>query len=148
MSSSAPDAPSAEHPMMVLMRQTDALSESLDQVEAAAADGGAPYDPEVHEAARQLLDFVGKLTIRQVAGPDYGTYHWVLTVTGTAAGRQSLLSERGVIRPEVDDTRQSLCDRIVARLCVESERATGTPYLDPKVLFFDLQPNDFTDLAP
>ncbi|WP_333745705.1 hypothetical protein [Streptomyces sp. IBSBF 2950] len=151
MSSDAPDAPAAEseHPMMVLMRQIRELSESLDRSEAAAADGGKPYEVEVHAAARELLGSVGKLTVRQVTEvTHHGAYHWVLTVTGTVVGRQALLSDRGVIRPEADETRESICDRLVTDLCAESERTTGTPYLDPKVLFFDLQPNALTDGAP
>ena len=134
--------------MMVLMREMRDLSAALDRGEIAAAEGGA-YDTDVHTAARQLLASVGKLTVRQVTEvTNQDVYHWVLTVTGTVAGRQSLLSDRGVIQPHADDTRQSLCDRIVARLCTESERSTGTPYLDPKVLFFDLQPNALTSSAP
>jgi hypothetical protein len=74
-----------------------------------------------------------------------GVYQWVLTLTGTVAGRQTLLGERGVIRPQADDTRQSICDRLVATLCADSERTTGKPYLDAKVLFFDLRPNALPD---
>jgi hypothetical protein len=132
--------------MLLLMRRIRGLSESLDRAEAAAAEGGKPYEPRVHEAARLLLGSVEKLTVRQVTEvSNQGVYQWVLTLTGTVAGRQTLLGERGVIRPQADDTRQSICDRLVATLCANSERTTGKPYLDAKVLFFDLQPNALPD---
>ncbi|MET9459971.1 hypothetical protein ABZY05_33615 [Streptomyces canus] len=144
MSSDAPIGPAAEaeHPMVVLMRKIRELTVSLDRAEVAAANSGKPYDTEVHDAARSLLCSVEKLTVRQVTEvTNHGSYHWVLTVTGTVAGRQTLLSDHGVIRPEAHDTRESICDRLITDLCTQSEQTTGNPYIDPKVLFFDLQPN-------
>ncbi|WP_030756497.1 hypothetical protein [Streptomyces sp. NRRL F-5135] len=148
MGSDEPDAHPVDlnHPAMVFMRQIQDLSESLDRAEAAAAESGQPYESEVHEAARLLLYSAGKFTIRQVTEvTNRNAFHWVLTVTGTVAGRQTLLGARGVVRPESDDTRQSICDRLVDSLCADSERATGKPYLDAKVLFFDLQLNVLPD---
>ncbi|MER5302159.1 hypothetical protein ABT039_22250 [Streptomyces lasiicapitis] len=151
MADDGPDAPAAEpeHPMIVLLRRIEALAGSLDQAEAAAAKEGRVHELEVHADARMLLASVEKLTVRQVAEvANHGAYHWALTVTGTVAGRQTLLSDHGVIRPTADDTRQSLCDRLVTTLCTESEQTTGKPYLDAKVLFFDLQPNSLPRPAP
>jgi hypothetical protein len=137
--------PEPEHPMRRLMREIDHLDAALTRVEQAAAAGGPPYDAEVHEAARRLLASADQVTVGQaasiLAAENRNTFHFVLTLTGTVDGRQRLVGDQGTVRLAGTDTRAAVCDRLVASLRAQTEKQTGKPFLDTRVLFFDLQPN-------
>lgn len=131
-----------DHLMMTLLRESDQLRRILDLREYEAADEIRPYDEALHRSARRLLEPVGQITVRMATeAANRGAYHWTLTLNGTIDGRQTLLGDRGVIRPEADETRESICDKLIATLTAAAEKKSGKPYRDPKVLFFDLQPN-------
>ncbi|MEU9014228.1 hypothetical protein AB0D12_31555 [Streptomyces sp. NPDC048479] len=140
--SAAANEAETEHLMTTLLRETDQLRRILDLREYEAADEIRPYDETLHRSARRLLDPVDKITVRMATeAANRGAYHWALTLTGTVDGRQTLLGDRGVVRPEADATRGAICDKLVAALTAAAEKRHGKPYRDPKVLFFDLQPN-------
>lgn len=131
-----------EHLMMTLLRETDQLRRILALREDEAATETRPYDEALHRSARRLLEPVDKITVRMATeAANRGAYHWALTLSAIADGRQTLLSDRGVIRPASAETRTSICDKLIADLMAAEEKKHGKQYRDVKVLFFDLQPN-------
>jgi hypothetical protein len=134
-----------EHPMIRFMREIEDLTNELARVELEAADGGPPFDPAVHEAARKLLVSAGRVTVGQVkAATEWtqrNTFHWVLTVTGLTSNRQKIVSDQGTIQITTTDTREAVCARLVDQLCSKTVARLGKPFLEVKILFFDLQPN-------
>lgn len=128
--------------MTSLLRETEQLRRILDLREYESAAEVRPYDETLHRAARRLLEPVGKITVRMATeAANRGAYHWTLTLSGMVGGRQTLVGDQGVIRPESDETRESICNKLVAALTAQTEKRTGQSYLEARVLFFDLQPN-------
>lgn len=135
-------AAAEDHLMTILLRECDQLRRILDLREVEAADEVRPYDEALHRAAHRLIEPVGKITVRMATeAANRGAYHWTLTLSGTVSGRQVLVGDRGVIRPDPDLTRQAVCDQLVTTLTAATEKKHGQPYRDPTVLFFDLQSN-------
>ncbi|MFF9632927.1 hypothetical protein [Streptomyces fradiae] len=134
-----------EHPMIALIRATEDLRRTLARAESAALAGGPSVDADVYAAAQRLLALTDRVTVAQAAAGTAaarrGTFHWVLTMSGFADGRQRLVGERGTVQLEATDTRDSVCDRLVKALLGRVERETGQRLRDAQVLFFDLQPN-------
>jgi len=134
-----------EHPMVRFMRETEELTNELARAELTAADGGPPFDAAVHEAARKVLVSAGRVTVGQMnAATEWAqrnTFHWVLTMTGLVSNRQKIVSDQGTIQIATTDTRDAVCARLVDQLCTKTVARLGKPFLEVKILFFDLQPN-------
>ncbi|MFZ3475426.1 hypothetical protein ACODT3_43155 [Streptomyces sp. 4.24] len=131
-----------EHLMTTLLREMQTLRQILDLREVEAAGEIRPYDEALHRAARRLLDPCDRITVRMCTeAANRGAYHWTLTLSGTLGGRQLITGDRGVTRPEAAATREAICEQLVSQLTGETEKASGQPYQDVKVLHFDLQPN-------
>ncbi|WP_329125987.1 hypothetical protein [Streptomyces sp. NBC_01353] len=131
-----------DHLMMTLLRESEQLRRILDLREYEAADETRPYDQALHSAAHRLLDPVGKITVRMATeAANRGMYHWTLTLSGMVDGRQTLVGEQGLIPVAADETRESICNKLIASLTAGVQKKSGHPFRDAKVLFFDLQPN-------